>query len=61
MIFNFVHYFANNNLTDDQKIEIAVRRAAEDFATELMKRAEAYVTPEGNVRGHVKIGGEGDG
>lgn len=60
MIYRFVHYFADANLTDEQKIEIAVRKATEDLAIELMKRAEADVTLEGNVRGYVKIGGEGE-
>ena len=60
MTYRFVHYFMDTNLTDDQKIEIAVRKATEGLAIELMERAEVDVTPEGDVRGYVRIGGEGE-
>jgi hypothetical protein len=42
-------------LTDEQKLELARRRAADDLTKILMKNAEFHVDKDGNVRGTINI------
>lgn len=62
MLYNFVHYFGapfgrhdDWLLTDEQKIEIAKKRAAEDLAKKLLENAVAKIDEHGNVEGYFEI------
>lgn len=62
MVYRFIHYFPDERyrpLTNAEKLQIAKSRAAEDLAKELMRNAVFEITDDGNVRGQIKIGGEG--
>jgi hypothetical protein len=55
-----VHYFgfgysASSYLTDEQKLEIAKRKAAEDLAKELLKHAVFTINQQGDVEGIIDI------
>ena len=63
MTYHFRHYFnipsytqaLKFQLTDDQKLELAKRRAAEDLTKMLMKHADFRVDKEGNVEGIIVL------
>ena len=44
-----------NDCRDDQKLELAKRRAAEDLTKMLMKHADFRVDKEGNVEGIIVL------
>lgn len=63
MTYHFMHYFDipsyRDNLrfalTDEQKLELAKRRAAEDLTKMLMQNADFHVDKDGNVRGVIVL------
>lgn len=62
MLYNFVHYFGapfgyhgDQYLTDEQKLEIAKRKAAEDLAKKLLENAVFKVNELGHVEGYIEI------
>lgn len=63
MTYHFMHYFdipsyreaLRFKLTDEQKLELAKRRAAEDLTKMLMKNADFHVDADGNVRGTIVL------
>lgn len=63
MTYHFMHYFDVPSyrehlkfaLTDEQKLELAKRRAAEDITKMLMQNADFYIDKDGNVRGTITL------
>lgn len=63
MTYHFMHYFnvpsytehLKFKLTDEQKLELARRRAINDLVDMFMKNSEFYVDADGNVRGTLVI------
>jgi uncharacterized membrane protein len=58
MIYTFIHGFPPSyavELKDEDRLEIAKRRCAEELAAELMKEAISEVHRDGSVRITIKV------
>lgn len=61
MIYHFVHYFGlpgpwqYRHISDDEKLEIAKAKAAEDLAKKLLENAVFKVNEVGDVEGYIEI------
>lgn len=61
MLYHFMHYFDMphqlyvNPLTDEQKLDIAKRKAADQLAEKLLENAVFKINKQGNVEGYFEI------
>lgn len=62
MIYHFMHYFETPTgpyypfpLSDEKKLEIAKRKAADQLAEKLLENSVFKVNEQGNVEGYFEI------